>query len=42
LAYKEVKKADEFVLPGFGKLVKKKSADGIQPQDAAEDQEPQE
>jgi DNA-binding protein HU-beta len=41
LAYKEVKKNGQFVLPGFGKLVKqkRKSADGIQPQDAAEDQD---
>ena len=37
LAYKEVKKTGEFVLPGFGKLVK--CAHGIQSQDAAEDQD---
>ena len=41
LAYKETKKNGEFVLPGFGKLVKqkRKSSDGLQPQDAAEDQD---
>jgi DNA-binding protein HU-beta len=33
LAYKEIKKNDEFVLPGFGKLVKqkRKARSGINP-----------
>jgi DNA-binding protein HU-beta len=41
LAYKEVKKNGEFVLPGFGKLVKqkRKARTGFNPLDAAEDQD---
>ena len=41
LAYKESKKNGEFVLPGFGKLVKqkRKARTGFNPQDATEDQD---
>jgi len=41
LAYKAIKKNGEFVLPGFGKLVKaeEESSHGFQSQDAAEDQD---
>ena len=40
LAYKEIKKTGEFVLPGFGKLVKqkRKARTGVN-QDAREDQD---
>ena len=40
LAYKEIKKNGEFVLPGFGKLKQKRKARiGIQSEDAAENQD---
>ena len=41
LAYKAIKKNGEFVLPGFGKLVKqkRKARIGLQSEDAAEDQD---
>ena len=41
LAYKTTKKTGEFVLPGFGKLVKqkRKARTGFNPKDAAEDQD---
>ena len=41
LAYKEIKKNGEFVLPGFGKLVKqkRKARTGFNPKDATEDQD---
>jgi nucleoid DNA-binding protein len=40
LAYKAIKKNGEFVLPGFGKLVKqkRKGSRRLQSEDAAEDQ----
>src|SRR5260221_11598061 len=41
LAYKAIKKNGEFVLPGFGKLVKQEEGSHrLQSQDAAEDQDP--
>jgi nucleoid DNA-binding protein len=41
LAYKEIKKNGEFVLPGFGKLVKqnRKARTGFKSKDATEDQD---
>lgn len=41
LAYKAIKKNGEFVLPGFGKLVKaeEESSHGLQSQNSAEDQD---
>src|SRR6267142_2323010 len=41
LAYKAIKKSGEFVLPGFGKLVKqkRKARTGVKSQDATEDQD---
>ena len=41
LAYKEIKKNGEFVLPGFGKLVKqkRKARVGFNPKNTAEDQD---
>ena len=42
LAYKAIKKNGEFVLPGFGKLVKqkRKARTGFNPKTRAEDQDP--
>jgi nucleoid DNA-binding protein len=42
LAYKEIKKNGEFVLPGFSKLVKqkRKAAHWLQSQDPTENQDP--
>jgi nucleoid DNA-binding protein len=42
LAYKEIKKNGEFVLPGFGKLVKqkRKARVGFNPKNATKDQDP--
>jgi nucleoid DNA-binding protein len=41
IAYKEIKKNGEFVLPGFGKLVKqkRKAQSGFNPKDARENQD---